>query len=146
MKYLISVIGNTFYKLTNFLFGKMKIFAVILGWILIISGIIFLIRPERARNKMLGQGFGIIKGFLVVAVIYLALFLISLSGKAHGILSILILLVLLVVIVAFFRLKKKTFLKLQEQFKKVPVKILRIYAVVQIIVGLLMVFLKYRVV
>ena len=146
MKYLISVIGNTFYKFTNFLFGKMKIFAVILGWILIISGIIFLIKPERARNKMLKQGFGVIKGVLVVIAIYLILFLMSLAGKSRGILSTLILLVLLIVVVAFFKLKKKTFLKLQEQFKKIPVKILRIYAIIQIIIGLLMVFLKYRVV
>lgn len=146
MNYLISTIINIFRKLTNFLFGKMKIFAVILGWILIISGIIFLIRPERARKKMLGQGFGIIKGFMVIIVIYLALFLISLSGKASGVLSALILLTALAVVFAFFKLKKKTFLKLQEKFKKIPVKILRIYAAIQIIIGILMVFLKYRIV
>jgi hypothetical protein len=146
MRYLILAIGNMFSKVTNFLFGKMKIFAIILGWILIISGIIFLLKPEKARNKMLGQGFGIIKGFLVLIAIYLILFLISLAGKTHGVLSILIVLILLVVIVAFFKLKKKTFIKLQEQFKKIPVKILRIYAVIQIIIGVLMVLLKHRVV
>jgi len=95
---------------------------------------------------MLGQGFGIIKGFLVIIVIYLVLFLISLSGKAHGVLSVLILLAVLAVVFAFFKLKKKTFLKLQEKFKKIPVKILRIYALIQIIVGILMVLLKYRIV
>ncbi|MDD4955156.1 MAG: hypothetical protein PHP17_03860 [Candidatus Omnitrophica bacterium] len=124
----------------------MKIFSVILGWILIISGIIFLFKSERARNKMLGQGFGVIKGVLVAIVLYAVLLLLSLSGKAHGALGVLILLTALVAIIAFFKLKKKIFLNLQEKFKKIPVKVLKIYAVIQIIIGILMVLLKYRIV
>lgn len=146
MSYLFSLLINFFRKLTNFLFGKMKFFAVILGWILIISGIIFLFKPERARNKMLGQGFGVIKGILVAIVIYVALLLLSFSGKTRGALSVLILLAALAVVIAFFKLKKKIFLKLQEKFKKIPVKVLKIYAVIQIVIGLLMVFLRYRIV
>ncbi|MFA6282396.1 MAG: hypothetical protein WCY05_07870 [Candidatus Omnitrophota bacterium] len=132
-------------KITNFLFGKMQIFAVILGWILIVSGIIFLLKPEKARNRMLSQGFGMIKGLMVLIAIYLGFFLISLAGKARGILSAIILFILLAVIMAFFKLKKKTFLKLKEQFKKIPVNILRIYALMQIIIGIIMVLLKHRV-
>jgi uncharacterized protein YjeT (DUF2065 family) len=124
----------------------MKIFAVILGWILIISGIIFLIKPERARNKMLRQGFRVVKGLMVVAAIYLALFLMSLVGKSRGVLSAFILILLLAVAAAFFKLKKKTFLQMQERFKKIPVKVLRIYAIIQIIIGIVMVLFKYRVV
>lgn len=143
---MFSLLINFFRKLTNFLFGKMKIFSVILGWILIISGIIFLFKSERARNKMLGQGFGVIKGVLVAIVLYAVLLLLSLSGKAHGALGVLILLTALVAIIAFFKLKKKIFLNLQEKFKKIPVKVLKIYAVIQIIIGILMVLLKYRIV
>lgn len=139
------LMGRIFYKITNFLFGKLKFFAVLLGWFLIITGIIFLINPERARNKMLRQGFRVIKGTLLIAAVYLFLFLISLFGKARGWLSLLVLFLLFAVIVAFFKLKKKTFLKLQEQFKKIPVRILRIYAVIQIVIGILMILLKYRI-
>lgn len=141
MGYIISL----FNKIINFLFGNLRIFAVILGWVLIISGIIFLIRPEKARNNMLGQGFGIVKGFLLVIAIYLALGLMAWGSKFAGIWSILGFLAGLAVIIAFFRIKKKTYVKLQEQFKKVPVHILRIYSVIQIIIGILMVVLKHRI-
>jgi hypothetical protein len=145
MGHLISLVTNLFKKLANFLFGKLKIFNIILGWFLIITGIILFLKPEKARNKMLGQGFGIIKGFMVVMAIYLVVLLISLSGKTAGALSILCLLAAAAIIVAFFRLKKKAFQALQEKFKKIPVNILRIYAVIQIIIGVLMVVLKRRI-
>ncbi|MDD5044948.1 MAG: hypothetical protein PHG51_05355 [Candidatus Omnitrophica bacterium] len=141
MSYLIS----WFNKIANFIFGRFKFFIVLLGWILIISGVIFLLKPEKARNKLLGQGFGIIKGLLILAAIYLVLFSISLAGKTAGILSIASLIGALAVIIAFFKLKKQTFIKLQEQFKKIPAPFLRIYAVIQIIIGVLMVILKHRV-
>lgn len=145
MAYLFSLIKNILGKVSNLIFGRFKIFIIILGWVLIISGGILLIKPEKARNNLLGQGFGIIKGLLVLAAIYLILFFISLAGKTAGILNILSLLGVLAVIVGFFMLKKKTYLKLQEQFQKVPVNFLRIYAVIQIIIGILMVVLKRRV-
>lgn len=145
MAYLFSLIKSIFGKLSNFFFGRLKIFIIILGWILIIFGVIFLLKPEKARNKLLAQGFGIIKGLLVLAAIYLIISSISLAGRTAGILSILCLLGAVAVIIAFLKLKKKTYLKLQEQFQKIPVNFLRIYAVIQIIIGVLMVVLKRRI-
>lgn len=123
----------------------LKIFIVVLGWILIVSGGIFLLKPEKARSKLLGQGFKIIKSLLVLAAVYLIMLSISLAGKAGGIFIILSLIGALAVIVGFFQLKKKTYEKLQEQFKKIPVLFLRIYAAIQIIIGILMVVLKQKV-
>ncbi|MCX5706156.1 MAG: hypothetical protein NTW13_00520, partial [Candidatus Omnitrophica bacterium] len=74
---------------------------IILGWVLIISGVIFLLKPEKARNKLLGQGFGIIKSLLVLVAVYLIILSIFLIGKTAGILSILSLLGAIAVIVAF---------------------------------------------
>jgi uncharacterized protein YjeT (DUF2065 family) len=125
--------------------GGLKIFIIILGWILIISGVIFLLRPEKARNKLLAKGFGIIKGLLALAALYLIMLSISLAGKAGGVFIILSLLGALAIIAVFFKVKKKTYLQLQEQFKKIPVRFLRIYAFVQIIVGVLIVVLKRRI-
>jgi uncharacterized protein YjeT (DUF2065 family) len=125
--------------------GGLKIFIIILGWILIISGVIFLLRPEKARNKLLAKGFGIIKGLLALAAVYLIMLSISLAGKAGGVFIILSLLGALAIIAVFFKVKKKTYLQLQEQFKKIPVRFLRIYAFIQIIVGVLIVVLKRRI-
>lgn len=126
-------------------FGRFKFFIVILGWILIISGIIFLLNPEKARNKLLKRGFKIIKGFLLLLAIYLIIASFSLAGKVSGISTILSLVLAIAIIVAFFKLKKKTYLHLQEQFIKIPIRFLKVYAVIQIIIGILMIVLKHRI-
>jgi hypothetical protein len=145
MAHLLNFIKNIYGKLSNLIFGHTKFFVIILGWVLLISGAIFLVKPEKARDKLLVQGFGLAKGLMLLIAAYLVTFSISLAGKTVGILSILSMLGALAIIVVFLKLKKKTYLHLQEQFKRIPVNFLRIYAVIQIIIGVLMVVLKRRV-
>lgn len=119
---------------------------VILGWLLVISGIILLLKPEKARKKLLRKGFRIIKGLLAVAAVYLIMLSISFARKTGGgIFLILGLIAALAVIVIFFKLKKKTYERLEAQFEKIPVIFLRGYAGIQIIIGILMITLKHRI-
>jgi predicted membrane channel-forming protein YqfA (hemolysin III family) len=127
------------------LLGHLTIFIIIFGWILIVSGIIFLVKPEKARKKLLRRGFKIIRGLLVLIAIYLIIAALGLTGKTSGILNILSFAGVVVVIIGFFKLKKNTYLRLQEQFNRIPVNLLRVYAIIQVIIGVLMVVLKRRV-
>lgn len=143
MLYLLSLIKNWFLKLINLLFGKTRIFIIILAWFLIITGALFLAQPERARKKIVGYGFGFLKWPLLSLVVYAGMFLVSLGFKKSGIL--IASLGIIFIIWAYFFLKKKTYKKLEEQFAKIPIKFLKIFAVIQITVGALMLILQRRI-
>ncbi len=146
MFYLLKLIKTGFYKLINFLFGKTKIFIIILGWFLIITGAMFLARPERARNKLISQSFGILKWPLFFLTLYVAMLFISLSSKVPGIASILLIVAgVFIIIRAFIFLRKKALRKLTEQFAKVPIRMLKVFAGIQILVGLFILFLQKRI-
>ena len=143
---IIFYIKNLVFKLLNFLLGKTVFFITILAWFLVITGVLFLWKPERARRKLTGMGFGPAKFILLLAIIYLAGILIGLAGKLSGILAI----VLLVAIIfgsikAYLVFKKKMNKKFVEWFAKVPIKHLKVFAVIQIIIGIVMLVVKRRV-
>lgn len=146
MTYLLSLIKNTSYKAVNFLFGQTRIFIVILAWFLVMTGILFLSRPEKARKKILSQGFGFFKGWLLVVSVFLAMFLISLSSKTNfRVLHILALVAVILIVRSYFLLKKKIYLKLVEQFAKIPILALKVFAYIQIAVGILMLIFEKRI-
>ena len=146
MFYFLKLIKTGFYKLINFLFGKTKIFIIILGWFLIITGAMFLARPEKARNKLISQSFGILKWPLFFLTLYVAMLFISLSSKVPGIASMLLIVAgIFIIIRAFIFLRKKALRKLTEQFAKVPIRMLKVFAGIQILVGLFMLFLQKRI-
>lgn len=143
---IILYIKNLFFKLLNFLLGKTVFFITILAWFLIITGVLFLWRPERARKKLIGIGFGPAKWFLLIAIIYVAGILVTLSGKLSGILAFLLFIAAIIgSIKAYFLLKKKLYRKFVEWFAKVPIKHLKNFAVIQILFGCLMLLLKRRI-
>jgi uncharacterized protein YjeT (DUF2065 family) len=143
---IILYIKNLFLKLLNFLLGKTVFFITILAWFLIITGALFLWRPERARRKLTGMGFGPAKWILLIAIIYVAGILIALSGKLSGILALILLITVIIgSIKVYFLLKKKLYKKFVEWFAKVPIKHLKIFAVIQIAIGCLMLILRSRI-
>lgn len=143
---IILYIKNLFLKLFNFLLGKTVFFITILAWFLIITGALFLYRPERARRKLIGMGFGPAKLILVLAIIYVAGILITLSGKLSGILAFVLMIGTIIgSIRCYFLFKKKLHSKFVEWFAKVPIKHLKIFAVIQVLIGCLMLILKRRV-
>jgi hypothetical protein len=146
MAYLISLFKRTLFKLLNFLLGKTKIFIVVLGWFLVITGSLFLIQPEKARKKLVGIGFGFLKWYLLIIVLYLGMMLISFSAKTDIInTQVSITAAVFTLIAAYFLLKKKTYNILTEQFAKIPIRFLKIFAGIQIAVGALMLILEKRI-
>jgi hypothetical protein len=143
---LITAVKNWMFNFTNFLMGHSVIFIVIFGWFLVITGLIFLAQPEKARKKLIAQGAGMIKGALTVAAIYLALLVLSLGGKVGTGLAGSISLAMVVVLVwAYFYLIKRSSEILTQKFALVPVSALKIYAIVQTAVGILMITLHKRI-
>jgi hypothetical protein len=92
---VILYVKSLFLKLLNFLLGKTVFFITILAWFLIITGAFFLWKPERARRKLTGMGFGPAKFMLLLAVIYIVGILTGLAGKLSGILAIVLMLVII---------------------------------------------------
>ncbi|HOX54584.1 MAG: hypothetical protein PHI86_01110 [Candidatus Omnitrophica bacterium] len=139
---ILTLIRGYVFKLLNFILGKSKIFIVILGWFLVISGVLMLIWPERARRKLIGMGFGQVKWILLIIAFYLVSLLSSFSSNIG---PNIFLIGLIAIIVAYFLLKKKTAVKIQEQFAKIPVKALKLFAIVQIVIGAFMLIFLVRI-
>jgi hypothetical protein len=133
-------------KLLNFLLGKTVFFITILAWFLVITGAIFLWKPERARKKLIGMGFGPVKWMLLLAVVYVAGILIGWTGKLSGLLGIVLLVVVILGSIKVYLLfKKKLYNKFLEWFAKIPVKQLKVFAAIQILIGCLMLIFKRRI-
>jgi len=133
-------------KVINKLFGRTRIFIIILGWFLLLTGIWMLLRPEKAKVSLAGQGFGIVKGYLLMLTLFVGMFLVSLSSKMSGVLSLLILIAgILLLVRAYFLLKKKAAHKITAWIQKVPIKYLKIYATIQTLIGALILILHRRI-
>lgn len=140
--YVINLIKNFLFKIVNFIFGKTKLFIFILGWFLLIAGVFMLVWPERARNKLVGIGFGQVKWLLIIAIVYLASLLLSLGGKIGLLLT---LAGAIGMIYLYYHLKKKTYNKIKEWFSRIPLKLLKFFAFIQITIGAVMLILQRRI-
>lgn len=138
MAFINGIIGFV-NKTINRLFGKTHIFIIILGWFLIITGILMLWKPEKARKSLAGRGFGLIKGYLFIMAMFLAALLVAAANKLNGLLALAILILGIVFLVkGYLFLKKQISNKIREWLQKVAITYLRGYAVVQIAIGMAM--------
>jgi len=135
-----------FFRLIDALFGRTSVFITILGWFLLITGIWMLLRPEKARKSMSGRSFGFAKGYVLLSILFLGTLLFSINKKLGGIISFNILLVAIIFLArAYFILKKKVARNINVWVEKVPLKFLRIYAIVQIVVAAAMLLMRKRI-
>ena len=65
MAFILSI-KNLFVRVLSLLFGKTWIFITILGWFLILTGILLILRPERARRKLMRMTFRPVKWILLI--------------------------------------------------------------------------------
>lgn len=143
---LFTWLKNTSFKITNFLIGQTPLFIILLGWFFVITGILFLAQPEKARKKLLGQGFGFVMGFVKIFVIYIAIVLIGITGKLSGIFAFIITIAAVILIFRLFlTVKKKTFEKFEKKFALIPLPALIAYSWIQVAVGTLMIMLHKRI-
>ena len=140
--YLKSLI----FKLINKVFGRTAVFIIILGWFLLISGIWMFLQPERAKRSLAGRGFGFAKGCLLILALFLGMLLLSISSRMSGIVSLAILIAgVLLLVRAYILLRRKTSQKISAWVEKMSVKFLKIYAIIQAVIGTAMLLLHKRI-
>jgi len=115
----------------------------ILGWFWVVTGVIFLIWPNFLKKRLQKKSYKIIRRYLFVVGIFLSIMLISVGLKATGAISKIILVIGLIALVkAVFLIKAKAAEKLVEFFLKQPLMTFRFWALVQIAIGVLILFVK----
>ena len=115
----------------------------ILGWFWVVTGVIFLIWPNFLKKRLQKKSYKIIRRYLFVVGIFLSVMLISVGLKATGAISKIILVIgLIALIKAVFLVKAKAAEKLVEFFIKQSLIMFRFWALVQIAIGVLILFVK----
>ncbi|MFA5087911.1 MAG: hypothetical protein WC552_02615 [Candidatus Omnitrophota bacterium] len=106
------------------------------GWIWVISGIFFLLQPARFRNRLRRKSVKQLKRFFILLAFFLGILLINAAWGVPGFWAKLVLVFGLIGLVkAVFLWKAKTADLIIEWFANQPVKVFRMYAVGQIVVG-----------
>ncbi len=145
MTTIIAYIQSYSFKLVNFIFGKTAIFVVILGWYLAITGILFLAKPDKARAKLGGCGFGIAKLNILIMCFFLWGILAKLSQALSGAVQTVVFLGGLAGVIAlYFAARGAAKRKLTALAERIPLKMLVWFAWGQVVVGGLMVYLQRR--
>lgn len=142
---IITYIQNLSFKFINFVFGKSAIFVVILGSYLVITGLVFLVKPDKARTKLVGSGFGIVKLNILLICFFLWGVLTKVSEALSGIVQTIVFLAGLVgLVVLFLWAKAAAKNKLTALAERLPVKVFKWFAWGQVVVGGFMVYLQRR--
>ncbi|MGE5197326.1 MAG: hypothetical protein ACM3IL_02355 [Deltaproteobacteria bacterium] len=145
MTTIISYIQLFSFKLVNFIFGKTAVFVVIIGWYLVITGLLFLVKPDKARAKLVGSGFGIVKLNTLLICFFLWGVLAKLSQALSGTVQTIVFFGGLAgLIMLFFWARAAAKKKLTALANRLPVKVLTWFAWGQVVVGGLMVYLQRR--
>jgi len=139
---IISFLTTIFNKL----FGRTTIFIVIIGWFLVFTGVWMLVSAQKARKRLAGQSFGYVKWYLRIMGLFLLMLLGSLSTKISGIFSLLVLIVgIMALVKGYLFLEKIASLKIKTWVENVPIHYLRVCALIQIVIGALMLLLHRRI-
>ncbi len=145
MATIIAYIQRFSFRFVNFLFGKTTIFIIIFGWYLVITGLFFLIKPGKARAKLVSSGFGIVKLNILLICFFLWGVLIKLSQTLSGAVQTLVSLGGLVgLFIFFFWARSATKKKLIALAGRLTENTLKIFAWSQVVVGGLMVYFQRR--
>ncbi len=111
--------------------------ATIVGWILIIWGVIFMIKPEFLRKRLQKKSQKTIRKVILGIIISFSVFIIIAAFKTEGIVAkILVVLAIIGVIKAILMVKSKVSDKLISWYMKLPVKVMVLGGVVQVLIGI----------
>ncbi|MFH1359946.1 MAG: hypothetical protein ABIJ41_02795 [Candidatus Omnitrophota bacterium] len=110
----------------------------ILGWIWILSGILWLIKPEYLRNRLKKKSYKQVRGWIFVLALAVGVLLMNAAGNLHGVLAkFIFILGLIAVFKGFFFLKAKAAVHIYDWFLKQPMKFFRLWAGIEIVIGAL---------
>lgn len=108
----------------------------ILGWAWIITGVFFLFKPERLRNKLRKKSVKKLKRFFFALALGLGFLLIKATWGVPGLLAKVVMIFgFLGIFKAAYLIKAKAADKLIEWYIQQPLKFYRISACVQIVIG-----------
>ncbi len=145
MTTLIAYIKGYSFKLATFIFGKTRIFVVIIGWYLLISGMLFLANPNKAREKLVSSGFGVVKLNILLICFFLWGVVVKLSQALSGTVQTIVFLGGLAgLLMLFFWARAAAKKKLTALASRLPVKVLTWFAWAQVVVGGFMVYFQRR--
>lgn len=114
----------------------MVMLAKIIGWVWVIIGILFLIKPNFLKAKLQKKGIKKIKKLLFGIAIVFGIFLIAASGKIQGFVSIIIMILgIIAIIKGVILLKAKFAEELLDWVSRQPILFFRIIALVYIAIG-----------
>ena len=115
--------------------------AKIIGLFLIITGVFFLIKPATLQKRLEKKGAKKIRRYLFALMLVVGILLISATWKMHGIIAIIIMIIgIIFIIKGFLLFKVKAAEKFIDWISQQPELYFRIYAVIQISIGLLCFF------
>ena len=113
--------------------------ATILGWVLIVMGTLFLLKPEALKNRLQKKGLRKMKRYLFLLTISVALLFIGAAGNIPGLWGkILLIFGVLGITKAFFLLKAKAAEKMMNWFFTKPLIIFRIGGCFYVLLGLIL--------
>ena len=138
----MAIINAWLYKGVNFIIGKTMIFIIIFAWFLIITGGLMLLWPERDRKKISAIGFQQIK-FVLFVVIFFAVTKLLALGDSLGLQ--LVVSGFIGIICLYLFLKAIMQRKVDAWMAKAPVFVLRGFAALQILIGILMLAFQKRI-
>lgn len=145
MTTIISYFQRLSFRFINFLFGKSTIFIVIFGWYLVITGLLFLVRPKNARSKIFSTGFGIVKFNLLIVAFFIWGILVKWSQKFSGTAQTSAFWIGLVgLIILFLWVRSFAKKKLSALVERISPKVLIVFAWAQVVIGAFMVYLQRR--
>jgi len=145
MTAILSYLQRLSFRIVNFIFGKTTIFIVIFGWYLVITGLLSLVSPEKARQKLLTSGFGIVKFNILIICFFLWGLIVQrthdVSGPAR---SMVFFGGLFALLVLFFWARASAKRRLTAMASRLSVKFLTVLSWAQVIIGACMVYFQRR--
>ena len=142
---ILLIFRNYLFRIADSVFGRTSLFIILLGWFLIITGALFLSNPEHARKKIVGMGYGQVKGWLFFFLLCAAGFMVSLALQHAGVLgSGLAIFGCGLLVYLYLRVRKAAFMTLTSWLAKVSLRSIIHFAYFQIVVGVLMLYLRRR--
>lgn len=117
--------------------------AALLGWLFIIMGIIFMLRPQILRDKLCKKSYKIMRKYLLGLSVFLGILMIGAAWRYEGILPKIIMVVgIIAILKGFLLLKSKLADKMVEWLAKQPLIIFRIGASMHIAIGIVLLNLR----
>lgn len=114
--------------------------AIILGWVLIAMGTLYLLKPEALRKRMQKQGLKKVRGYLFFLTILVALLFVGAAVNLPGIWGkVLFALGIIGIIKAFFFLQAKAAEKMINWIFTMPLMLFRIGGCLYILLGLFLI-------